>query len=183
MKTKRFIVGRDVYSRISWSKFKDLMLDYGFKLGYSEQNLNVIFNQKVEDEICLFYHEKKGFVLFAESYMNMVYVSRIKVYGEILGNLESFNKTQKEILKKLKIKYEENGKTKDSITFNLGIKNGLLELLELISEHFELSSIWNKTCHMPCCFETENNKENLASLAVERLKRSDVGLRRIVGIE
>ena len=183
MKTKRCVNGRDVYSKISWNNFKELMLDYGFKLGYSEQSKNIILRQKVEDEICLFYHKKKGFVLFAESYMNMIYVSRIKVYGEILLDSGNLNKTQKEILKSLKIKYEENYENKDSITFNLSIKNGLLELLELISENFKLSSIWNTRCHMPCCFETEHKKENLANLAMERLQSSEIGLRRIVGIE
>lgn len=183
MKTKRFVVGRDVYSRISWSKFKYLMFEYGFKLGYSESNRTFIFNQIVEDEICLFYHEKKGFVLFAESYMNMVYLSRVKVYGEIVADLSGFNKTQKEILEHLKLKSEENGKIKEVITFKLEIKKGLLELLELISDNFKLSEIWNKTCHMPCCFDIEYKKEDVESIMIERLKKSEVGLRRIVGID
>ena len=183
MKTKRFVVGRDVYSKISWNKFKYLMLEYGFKLGYNESSVNFFFNQRVEDEICLFYHKEKGFVLFAESYMNMVTVSRVKVYGEIIGDSSGFNKKQKEILENLKLESEENGKVKEAIPFKLEIKSGLLELLEIISDNFELASIWNKKCHMPCCFEMEYKKEGIEIIAKERVKKSELGLRRIVGIE
>lgn len=69
----------DTYSSMSWNRFKSLLAAHGFKMALSYK----IERYEHTDEVCIFFEEARGLVIFADSFLDRVNGGRL--YAEIKG--------------------------------------------------------------------------------------------------
>jgi hypothetical protein len=76
----------DTYSGMTWNEFKNLIKEHGF-ISALEYDLvyNKYGNPKTEEAI-IYYHPKKGLIIWAESFSGKTSLNDGKLYGEIQAN-------------------------------------------------------------------------------------------------
>lgn len=185
---KRF---NDSYLGISWADFIKIVENYGFKEAYSKDFTSTNFlhsNEKVKEKEVFYSYSQKNLILHAESFGN--YVCSAKVYGEIIGNIDTFNKEQLAALAKCSYIPHKNNRISIIIPVVEGFKTILNSLFEILT--FSLQP-WS---YIPfICFSnyaeskkiTLNHKKisdeiNIEALALEKLNSSSDELKKIVNI-
>lgn len=167
--------------KTTWKEFEKLIMKYGFELGFEEEYYGEWFGERIKDKIVLYYHEKKGLLLFAESYMNRNLVNQIKLFGELNFSNNELTQVQQYILYHCSF-FKLN---KNSISFEIDKKGEFFETLNGLSKHFEFCKFFS---YVPIDFNVliseERLKKNLnfAEITKKRLATSNEKIKKILGI-
>lgn len=167
--------------KTTWKEFEKLITKYGFKLGFEEVFYGKWFNEKTKDKIVLYYHEEKGLLLFAESYMNRNLVNQIKLFGELNFSDNELTQVQQYILYHCSF-FKVN---KNSISFKIDKKGEFFETLNGLTKHFEfckkISNIPNEF-YILTSEEGLNKKLDFDEITKKRLAASNEEIKKILGI-
>lgn len=170
LKNKKRKIVDDICKETTWKEFIKKIEKEGFVEDYNYSYKNVRFDQVIEDEIVIYYHEEKGLVLFAESYLNKNKINQIQVYGEIKVIESELTKEQMYAL----YHCEDREILKSTIMFNTDKKVGLLRDLDIIAEAFEFCTKWTKP-FLPKFIGSEelmNKNLDFENLVLERIKET-----------
>ena len=124
----------------SWKQFIKLTKAYGFKCGFCQKFTDTGIwpwsNKGPEEEEIIFFHEEKGFILYANSYRT--YVKEAKLYGEIKADV--LKKCQLDALSGCD--YARNGD--GTMTLEADVSEGFCFKFNALVETFEFSKSWSK---------------------------------------
>jgi hypothetical protein len=76
----------DTHFGMSWNEFKKLIQQHGFINAYSYKLDYKGWSNPTKEEVIIYYHQKKGLIIYAESFNNKTTVNGGKLYGEIKAN-------------------------------------------------------------------------------------------------
>lgn len=167
--------------KTTWKEFEKLIMKYGFELGFEEEYYGEWFGERIKDKIVLYYHEKKGLLLFAESYMNRNLVNQVKLFGELSFFSNELTKAQKYVLYHCSYsKINEN-----SISFEISTKKNFFDTLNGLSKCFEFCKTFNyfpNNFHLLTSEEGLKKKLDFDEITQKRLAISNEKIKKILGI-
>ncbi len=171
----------ELNQKTSWKEFEKIITKYGFKLGFEEEYYGEWFGERIKDKIVLYYHEEKGLLLFAESYMNGSSVNQLKVFGELKLLNPEMTKNQQYAL----YHCSSSNVNEKSISFEIDSKTKMFNILNILTEQFEFCESFSK---VPIDFNILTSEEGLKrkldfkELTRKRLSISDEKIKKILGV-
>ena len=137
----------DTNGCMSWEEFMAIAEAYGFKVGYQKSIKDGRYENDTvtKDEVILF-HEEKGIIIYAESYVDSIMsggkgVNRAVVYGEVIADGELTEMQRAAFV-------GSHGSLKNHkgfVRFNFHATHyGLRSSLDALSANFEFSKHWRK---------------------------------------